>query len=95
MVRIRLLGEELALKTDQDPDEVRRVAADLDERLRRLAAELNLHSQPTRLALLAGLELAGELRDLEARGAAAASGTTAAVEALIRRIEHALTLDPD
>lgn len=93
VVRVRLLGEEFALKTDQDPADVERLAGELDARLKRLAADLNLHSQPTRLALIAGLQLVEELAELKSRHAAYESGTTAAVEGLVRRIEHTLSLE--
>jgi cell division protein ZapA (FtsZ GTPase activity inhibitor) len=91
--RVRLLGEELTLRGEEDAVHLERLASELDVMLKRMANDLNLTSQPTRAALLVAVNLLDELNQLKRKYALLESGTHSAAEQMLKRIEHTLTLD--
>lgn len=89
VARVKLLGEDFALKGD-DPGRLERLALDLNDRLSRLAADLNLRSQPSKTALLVALNLLDELDKSRTEYARLESGTTRAATAMVERIDATL-----
>src|ERR687896_1970311 len=66
-VRVRILGEEYAVRTDASPERTREVAQYFDRAVRQVVASGHV-AETHRAAILAGLQIAGEL--FEARDAA-------------------------
>jgi len=65
-VRVRILGEEYTVRTDASPDRTRAVAQYFDRAVRQVLASGHV-VETHRAAILAGLQIAGEL--FEARDA--------------------------
>ena len=93
-VRVRLLGEELVL-TGGEAERLERLAAELDLVCKRLATDLGLQAQPTRVAILAALNMLDELTRLRERHAAFQSSTSSAASSMMKRIEHTLEGEPE
>ena len=66
-VRVRILGEEYTVRTDATPERAREVAQYFDRAVRQVLATAHV-GETHRAAILAGLQIAGEL--FEAREAA-------------------------
>ncbi len=66
-VRVRILGEEYTVRTDASPDRTRAVAQYFDRAVRQVLTSGHV-AETHRAAILAGLQIAGEL--FEARDAA-------------------------
>lgn len=93
VTRVRLLGEELVLKGDDDTVYLERLAAELDVRLKRMAHDGGLQSLPTRNALLVALNLMDELTKLKAEHARMERSTSEAAASMMKRIEHTLNVE--
>lgn len=93
VTRVRLLGEELVLKGDEDTAWLERMATELDVRLKRMAHEAGLQSQPTRNALLVALNLMDELAKLKAEHARMERSTSEAAASMMKRIDHTLNVE--
>ena len=93
VTRVRLLGEELVLKGDEDTIHLERVAAELEVRLKRMAHEAGLQSQPTRNALLVALNLLDELTKLKAEHSRMERSTSEAAASMMKRIDHTLNVE--
>lgn len=63
-VTVEIYGESYALKGDIEPDRVRRLAAMLDERMKK-TAKANLRLSPTKIAILTALNIVDEFSRLE------------------------------
>jgi len=63
-VTVKVFGETYSLKSDTDIDRVIKVAALVDERMK-LISKSNLCLSPSRVAILAALNIAEELLQLE------------------------------
>jgi len=61
---VEIFGETYTLRGDDDPETIIRVAAFIDDRMKRIARN-NLRLSPTRIAVLAALNLAEEYLRLE------------------------------
>lgn len=89
-VRVRIAGEEHAIRSAADPEHTRRCAALVDERIRDIQERSGL-LEGHRAAILAALSIA----DQYLRAADDLKGTeeemTARVEALVRRVDAGLT----
>lgn len=66
-VRVRILGEEYTVRTDASPERTREIAQYLDRAVRQILTSGQV-AETNRAAILAGLQIAGEL--FEARDAA-------------------------
>ena len=66
-VRVRILGEEYTVRTDASPDRARAIAQYFDKAVRQILTTGHV-PETRRAAILAGLQIAGEL--FEARDAA-------------------------
>ena len=93
VTRVRLLGEELVLKGDEDTVYLERVATELEVRLKRMAHDMGLQSQPTRNALLVALNLMDELTKLKAEHSLMERTTSEAAASMMKRIEHTLSIE--
>jgi cell division protein ZapA (FtsZ GTPase activity inhibitor) len=60
-VIVQIMGEEYRIATQRGFDEVQRIAAYVDEKTREIAAQHAGHVPRTTLAVLAAMEIAGEL----------------------------------
>ena len=65
-VRVNILGEELSIKGDVDPDTTRRVAEYVDAKIRELR-DKGGSGDRYRFAVLTALNIAGELFDLKSK----------------------------
>ena len=63
-VTVEIFGEVYSLKSDSDFDQVIKVAALVDERMKKIS-KANLCLSPNRVAILAALNIAEELLQLE------------------------------
>ncbi len=64
-IKVQIFGNEYSLKSDASEDHVLRVAAYVDEKLRRLSEKTHVNSE-TKIAVLAALNIADELFRLKA-----------------------------
>jgi cell division protein ZapA len=62
LVRVTILNEEYAIRSDESPEHTRAVAAYLDEAIRRVIDSGSV-VETNRAAILAALQIAGELFD--------------------------------
>lgn len=63
-VTVEIYGESYALKGDIEPERIMRLAAMLDERMKK-TAKANLRLSPTKIAVLTALNIADEFLRLE------------------------------
>lgn len=63
-VTVEIYGESYALKGDIEPERIMRLAAMLDERMKK-TAKANLSLSPTKIAVLTALNIADEFLRLE------------------------------
>lgn len=63
-VTVKVFGETYSLKSDIERDQVVKVAALVDERMRKIS-KANLYLSPTRVAILSALTIAEEFLRLE------------------------------
>jgi cell division protein ZapA len=63
-VTVEIYGENYALKGNVEPERIMRLAAMLDERMKK-TARANLRLSPTKIAVLTALNIADELLRLE------------------------------
>lgn len=92
-INVRLLGTQLALRTDGDPVRLERLAAELDARLSRVVVDANLAGHPTRAALLVALGLLEEHETLKTRHATLERSVSASAASMLGRIERTLALE--
>jgi cell division protein ZapA len=91
-VRVRILGEEYTVRTDASPERARAIAQYFDRAVRQILTSGHV-PETHRAAILAGLQIAGEL--FEARDAA--DELTAALRSLtneVREVVDAEVLRP-
>ena len=91
-VRVRILGEEYTVRTDASPERARAIAQYFDRAVRQILTSGHV-PETHRAAILAGLQIAGEL--FEARDAA--EELTAALRSLtneVREVVDAEALRP-
>jgi cell division protein ZapA len=91
-VRVRILGEEYTVRTDASPERARAIAQYFDRAVRQILTSGHV-PETHRAAILAGLQIAGEL--FEAREAA--EELTASLRSLtheVREVIDAETLRP-
>lgn len=62
-VTVSIYGTEFTLRTEDDPEQLRKLAAEVDREMRRIAQETGL-MQPQKVAALTALHLADELAKL-------------------------------
>lgn len=91
--KINLLGEDIVLKGDGDAAYLERLAAEMEAMLKRLADDLQMKGQPTKVALLAAINLLDELTQLKAVHSRLERDTSVAVAQMVRRIEDKLAED--
>jgi cell division protein ZapA len=82
-VRVRILGEEYTVRTDASPERAREVAQYFDRAVRQVLATGHV-AETQRAAILAGLQIAGEL--FEARDTA--EELTSSIRALAHDVRH-------
>ncbi|WP_371370707.1 cell division protein ZapA [Sporomusa aerivorans] len=63
-ITVEIYGESYALKGDVEPERIMRLAAMLDERMKK-TAKANLRLSPTKIAVLTALNIADEFLRLE------------------------------
>jgi cell division protein ZapA len=84
-VRVRILGEEYTLRTDASPDRARAIAQYFDRAVRHVLSGGHV-TETHRAAILAGLQIAGEL--FEARETA--EELTASLSALTQEVRQVM-----
>ena len=87
-VRVRILGEEYTVRTDASPDRARAIAQYFDRAVRQILTTGHV-PETHRAAILAGLQIAGELFD--ARDTA--DELTAAMRSLTNEIRQVVDAD--
>ncbi len=87
-VRVRILGEEYTVRTDASPERTREVAQYFDRAVRHVLAAGHV-PETHRAAILAGLQIAGEL--FEARDAA--EELTRSLRALAQDVRQVVDVD--
>jgi cell division protein ZapA len=87
-VRVRILGEEYTVRTDASPERTREVAQYVDRAVRQVLTTGHI-AETHRAAILAGLQIAGEL--FEARDAA--DELTASLRALTHEVRQVVDAD--
>jgi cell division protein ZapA len=87
-VRVRILGEEYTVRTDASPERTREVAQYFDRAVRQILST-GQSAESHRAAILAGLQIAGEL--FEARDTA--DELTAALRALAQEVRQVVDVD--
>lgn len=93
-VKVRLLGEEMTIQGDADPERLERLAAELDIALQKIMGEAGLRGQPTRVALLAALNYMEELDRIKGEFEKLKSEHESLIGQMVRRIDYALKQDP-
>jgi cell division protein ZapA len=88
-VRVRILGEEYAVRTDASPERTREVAQYFDRAVRQILSAGHV-AETHRAAILAGLQIAGEL--FEARDVSAE--LTRSLKALAQDVRHVVEAEP-
>lgn len=88
-VRVRILGEEYTVRTDATPERTREVAQYFDRAVRQVLSSGQV-PESHRAAILAGLQIAGEL--FEARDAADALASS--MRALAHDVRHVVEAEP-
>jgi cell division protein ZapA len=87
-VRVRILGEEYTVRTDASPERTREVAHYFDRAVRQVLATGHV-AETHRAAILAGLQIAGEL--FEARDAS--EELTSSLRALAQDVRQVVDAD--
>lgn len=87
-VRVRILGEEYAVRTDASPERTREIAQYFDRAVRQILTSGQV-AETNRAAILAGLQIAGEL--FETRDAA--DELTHALRALAQEVRQVIDVD--
>jgi cell division protein ZapA len=87
-VRVRIIGEEYTVRTDASPERTREVAQYFDRAVRQVLAGGHV-AETHRAAMLAGLQIAGEL--FEARDAA--EELTSSLRALTQEVRQVVEAD--
>jgi cell division protein ZapA len=87
-VRVRILGEEYTVRTDASPERTREVAQYVDRAVRQVLTTGHV-AETHRAAILAGLQIAGEL--FEARDAA--EELTSSLRALAQDVRQVVDAD--
>ena len=87
-VRVRILGEEYTVRTDASPDRARAIAQYFDRAVRQVLTGGHV-AETHRAAILAGLQIAGEL--FEAREAA--EELTASLRSLTNEVRQVVESD--
>ena len=87
-VRVRILGEEYTVRTDATPERTREVAQYFDRAARQILAAGHV-AETHRAAILAGLQIAGEL--FEARDAA--DEVSSSLRALTHEVRQAVDVE--
>lgn len=82
---VRIFGQEYAIRSENDPEYVRRVAALVDEKMREVA-DASAQVTSVRVAILAALNLADEVLQSREKG----HGADEELEARARRLAQAL-----
>jgi cell division protein ZapA len=82
-VRVRILGEEYAVRTDASPERTRAIAQYFDRAVRQILTAGHV-TETHRAAILAGLQITGEL--FEARDAA--DELTTVLRSLTQEVRH-------
>lgn len=91
--RVVLLGEEFTLKGETDEVHLQRVATEVEALMRRISEEMNMHGQPSKVALLAALNLMDELTQLKRKQETMEREYNTALNHLVRKIENTLKAD--
>ena len=94
-VKVRLLGEEMTIQGDADPERLERLAAELDIALQKIMGEAGLRGQPTRVALLAALNYMEELDRIKGEFEKLKSEHESLIGQMVRRIDYALKQEPE
>jgi cell division protein ZapA len=87
-VIVRIFGEELTLRVDQDPAYVRAVAEFVDAKMREAAKGASM-ATASRIALLAAVNIADELFRCRGEVDGDRARVNAAIESLIRYVDQA------
>jgi cell division protein ZapA len=87
-IRVRILGEEYTVRTDASPERTREVAHYFDRAVRHILATGQV-AESNRAAILAGLQIAGEL--FEARDTA--NELANAMRALAQEVRQVVDVD--
>lgn len=88
--RVTLLGEEITLTADAPQEKLERLAAELETILRRIMEEAGLRGQPTRVALLASLNMMEELESVRKELDSLKRENESLIGQMVRRIDYAL-----
>jgi len=87
-VRVRIVGEEYTVRTDASPERAREIAQYFDRAVRHVLATGHV-GETQRAAILAGLQIAGEL--FEARDAAAE--VTSSLRTLTQEVKQVIDVE--
>ena len=88
--RVVLLGEEFTLKGDTDEVHLQRVATEVEALMRKIADDMDIHGQPSKVALLAAINLMDELTQLRKKQETMEREYDTALNHLVRKIENTL-----
>jgi cell division protein ZapA (FtsZ GTPase activity inhibitor) len=88
--RVTLLGEEITLTADAPQEKLEKLGAELETILRRIMEEAGLRGQPTRVALLASINMMEELESVKTELERLKKENEALIGQMVRRIEYAL-----
>jgi len=88
--RVTLLGEEITLQSDAPKEKLEHLAAELETILRRIMEEAGLRGQPTKVALLAAINMMEELETVKGELARLKQENESLIGQMVRRIEYAL-----
>jgi len=93
-VKVRLLGEEMTIQGDAEPERLERLAAELEVALQKILNEAGLRGQPTKVALLAALNYMEELEKVRGEFDKLKREHDSLIGQMVRRIDYALKQDP-
>lgn len=88
-IQVEIFGSTYSLRGGADPASVRALANDLDARMRDLAGNAP-GADPLKVAVLAALRLADEVRELRGQVQGSESRVTERIKGLSGRLAHAL-----
>ena len=92
-IKVDIFGSTYSLRGGADPASVRKLAAEVDSRMRQLAASAP-GADPLKVAVLTALRLADEMRELGEGLETRESDLGTRIDGLVQRLDRAMTEDP-
>jgi len=94
VVKVVIFGEEYSVRGSDDPEYINNVASFLDKRMLEIASK-NKNMPPTRIAVLAALNLAGELFDEQKKNAENISEVENRAKNILNLLESKISFEED